>query len=176
MTSPPNAGGPPELQNPDWLNRNRFSPENRKRLSSAGMRTFLAIADLWNLDDRQRLLVLGNPTRSNFRTWVKIARTHGELMFDVDTLMRISAVLRIHEALGLLYGDRHECDKWLRTPHKATIFGGRPALDIITNGTWDGLINVLRFLEAAKNGFYINPVTAIDKNFEPYHDEDLHLR
>jgi hypothetical protein len=176
MTSASIAGRPSELQNPDRLNRNRFSPDNRKRLSSAGMRTFLAIADLWNLDDTQRLSVLGNPTRSDFQTWVKIARTHGELMLDVDTLMRISAVLRIYKALGVLYGDMPECDKWLRTPHKATVFGGRSALDFITNGTRDGLMNVLNFLEAAKNGFYMNPVNAIDNNFKPYRDDDLHLR
>jgi hypothetical protein len=176
MTSASIAGRASKFQNPDRLNRNRFSSDNRKRLSSAGMRTFLAIADRWNLNDMQRLSVLGDPTRSDFQTWVKIARTHGELMLDVGILMRISAVLRIYEALGVLYGDMHECDKWLRTSHKATVFGGRSALDFITSGTWDGLMNVLNFLEAARNGYYMNPVSAVDKNVKPCRDDDLHLR
>src|SRR3546814_12183009 len=36
-----------------------FAPDNRRRLSASGLRTFLAIADLWELTDEQRRLILG---------------------------------------------------------------------------------------------------------------------
>jgi hypothetical protein len=163
----------PIAQGPDRLDRSRFLPENRRRLSAPGMRTFLAIADLWGLDEGQRLLILGCPARSTFHKWAKTAREHGELTLDVDTLTRISAMLGIHQALGILHGSEQEGVAWLKTPHRATIFGGRPPLDLVTSGTQDGLMAVRRFLDAARGGIYMEPVETLDRNFQPYRDEDL---
>src|SRR3546814_1757074 len=94
----------------------RFEPANRRRLSAPNFRTFLAIADLWGLSEEQRRLILGYPSRSAFHSWAKQAREHGEFTLDVDVLMRISAVLGIHAALGILF--ENECDgiAWLRGP------------------------------------------------------------
>lgn len=158
---------------PDRLDRSRFSSENRKRLSAPGMRTFLAIADLWDLDEAQRLLILGYPARSTFHKWAKTAREHGELTLDVDTLTRISALLGIHQALGVLFGREREGAAWLRTPHQATVFGGRPPLDLVTSGTQDGLMTVRRFLDAARGGVYMEPIESLDRDVRPYRDEDL---
>lgn len=162
-------------QGPARLDRSRFLPGNRKRLSAPGMRTFLAIADLWRLDESQRLLILGSPARSTFHKWAKTAREHGDFTLDVDTLTRISAVLGIHQALGILHGDEREGVAWLQAPHQATVFGGRPPLDLITSGTQDGLMMVRRFLDAARGGLYMEPVDALDRHFQPYRDEDLVL-
>lgn len=163
----------PAAQGPERLDRSRFLPKNRKRLSAPGMRTFLAIADLWGLNVGQRLLILGCPAQATFHKWAKTAREHGELVLDVDTLTRISAMLGIHRALGILHGSEQEGIAWLRTPHRATIFGGRPPLDLVTSGTQDGLMNVRRFLDAARGGIYMAPVDALDRDFQPYRDEDL---
>src|SRR3546814_1243839 len=73
----------------------RFAPANRRRLSGAGLRTFLAIADLWSLTEEQRRLILGYPARSTYRGWVKKAREHRDITLSVDALMRISAILGI---------------------------------------------------------------------------------
>ena len=89
--------GPQRLQNA------QFAPANRKRLSPPALRTFLAIADLWRLTEEQRLLVLGYPSRSTYHNWCKQAREHGAFTLDVDVLARISAVLGIHQALGILF-------------------------------------------------------------------------
>ncbi len=124
----------PVTPGPQRLDRSRFSPENRKRLSAPAMRTFLAIADLWGLDEGQRLLILGCPARSTFHKWAKTAREHGELTLDVDTLTRVSAIFGIHQALGVLHRNEKEGIEWLKTPHGATIFGGRPPLASVTSG------------------------------------------
>lgn len=137
------------------------------------MRTFLAIADLWTLDESQRLLILGSPARSTFHKWAKTAREHGELTLDVDTLTRISTVLGIHQALGVLHGSEREAIAWLRSPHAAIVFGGDPPLALLAAGTQDGLMTVRRFLDAARGGLYMEPVEALDRHFEPYRDQDL---
>ncbi|PDV86843.1 hypothetical protein CO652_19520 [Rhizobium sp. H4] len=162
-------------QEPERLETERFAPANRRRLSPPALRTFLAIADLWGLSEEQRLLVLGYPSRSTYHSWAKQAREHGAFTLDVDTLTRISAVLGIHQALGVLFSDERAGVAWLRTPHQAPVFGGHPPLDIVTNGTQDGLMTVRRFLDGARGGLYMPP-NRLDDAFTPYEDADIVFR
>ncbi|MGO6968502.1 MbcA/ParS/Xre antitoxin family protein [Rhizobium leguminosarum] len=164
-----------EDQGPRRLEMERFAPANRKRLSAPALRTFLAIADLWGLTEEQRLLMLGYPSRSTYHNWAKQAREHGAFTLDVDTLTRISAVLGIHQALGVLFSDERAGVAWLRTPHQAPVFGGHPPLDIVTNGTQDGLMTVRRFLDGARGGLYMQP-NMLDEAFTPYEDVDIVFR
>ena len=160
---------------PQRLDNSRFAPANRRRLSAPALRTFLAIADLWGLTEEQRLLVLGYPSRSTYHNWCKQAREHGAFTFDVDVLTRISAVLGIHQGLGILFPTERLGVEWLRTPHGAVVFGGRPPLDAVTNGSQDGLLSVRRFLDGARGGLYMQPNT-IDEAFKPYEDTEIVFR
>lgn len=157
---------------PSRLDVSRFTPMNRRRLSGPGLRTFLAICDLWALTEEQRRLVLGLPSRSTYHNWVKSVREHRDIVLDVDVLTRISAVLGIHQALGLLHNDEREAVAWLRGEHRAAIFGGHPPLDLIVSGTQDGLLSVRRFLDAARGGLYMEP-NELDRAFAPYTDADV---
>lgn len=145
---------------PDRLNDARFAPANRRRLSAPALRTFLAIADLWGLNETERRMILGLPSRSTYHGWVKLARGHGEVTLDVDVLTRISAVLGIHQALGILFETEREALQWLRGPHDGLVFGGQPPLALVTSGTQDGLLTVRRFLDAARGGLYMQPNAA----------------
>jgi hypothetical protein len=157
------------------LDPDRFAPASRRRLSGPGLRTFLAIADLWGLSEGQRLLILGLPSRSTFYNWVKAVREHRDITLDVDVLTRISAVLGIHQALGVLHDTEKAGVAWLRTPHNATVFGGQAPLELLTSGTQDGLMIVRRFLDAARGGFYMPP-NELDREFRPYTDADIVFR
>jgi Protein of unknown function (DUF2384) len=157
---------------PDRLDASRFAPANRRRLSGPGLRTFLGIADLWGLTEEQRRLVLGLPSRSTYHNWVKTVREHGEITLAVDTLHRISAVLGIHQALGVLFESEIEGMEWLRAPHGATVFGRNPPLNLVVSGTQDGLLTVRRFLDAARSGRYMEP-NAVDADFIPYKGSDV---
>jgi hypothetical protein len=152
------------------LNKSRFAPANRRRLSAPALRTFLAIADLWGLTEEQRLLVLGYPSRSTYHNWCKQARKHGAFTLDVDVLTRISALLGIHQGLGILFPTEQLGVEWLRTPHNAVVFGARPPLDLVTSGSQDGLLLVRRFLDGARGGLYMQPNT-IDEAFTSYDAE-----
>lgn len=156
----------------EQLGMARFAPANRKRLSAPALRTFLAVADLWGLNEEERRLALGYPSRSTFHNWAKRAREHGEITLDVDVLTRISAVLGIHQALGILFASEREGLDWLHGPHQALVFGGQAPLSLITSGSQDSLLTVRRFLDAARGGLYMAP-NAADAGFEPYSDTDL---
>ena len=163
------ANGPPRLE------KSRLAPANRRRLSAPSLRTFLAIADLWGLTEEQRLLILGYPSRSTYHNWCKQAREHGAFTLDADVLIRISAVLGIHQGLGILFPTEQLGVEWLRNRHNAIVFGGRSPLDLVTSGSQDGLLSVRRFLDGARGGLYMQP-NAIDEAFAPYHDAEIVFR
>jgi hypothetical protein len=172
------------LDTPSFMNENpapfvvdarRFEPAARRRVSAPGMRAFLAIADLWRLTEEERRLVLGYPSRSTYHNWAKLAREGGSFTLDVDTLARISAVLGIHQALGVLFASEADGVAWLRGPHDGTVFGGRPPLALLASGSQDALLTVRRFLDAARGGIHMEP-NAADADFVPYRDEDIVIR
>jgi hypothetical protein len=159
----------------EQLDALRFAPSNRRRLSGPALRTFLAIADLWKLNEEQRRLILGYPSRSTYHHWAKLAREHGAFTLDVDVLTRISAILGVHQALGVLNASEAEGVAWLRRPHEGPLFGGQAPIALITSGTQDGLMAVRRFLDAARGGLYMPP-NAIDAAFTPYEDNEIVLK
>jgi hypothetical protein len=159
---------------PFFLDTSRFEPANRRRLSGPGMRTFLAIADLWNLSEDERLLVLGMPSRSTYYGWVKAAREHADITLPADTLIRISAILGIHKALRILFQTEREGIEWLRGAHQALPFAGQSPIALIVGGTQDGIMAVRRFLDAARGGLFMAP-NAADKEVPRVTDEDIVL-
>ncbi|QCI67442.1 MbcA/ParS/Xre antitoxin family protein [Phreatobacter stygius] len=162
----------PTPAGPQRLDPKRFDTASRRRLSAPGLRAFLVISDLWGLTEAQRRLALGLPSRSTYHHWAKAVREHRDITLDVDVLLRISAVLGVHQALGVLFAGEHDQVAWLRGPHQALVFGGRPPLDLITSGTQDGILTVRRFLDAARGGFYMAP-NSIDQGFRLYQDGDI---
>ena len=163
------------VKGPRRLDNSRFAPANRRWLSAPALRTFLAIVDQWGLTEEQRLLVLGYPSRSTYHNWRRQARKHGALTLNVDVLTRISAVFGIHQALGILFPRERLGVDWLRSLHNEVIFGGHPPLDLIANGSQDGLLSVRRFLEGACGGLYMQPNT-IDEAFTLYDDTEIVFR
>lgn len=162
----------PEPSATGALDAARFAPANRRRLSAPALRTFLVIADRWGLTEEQRRLVLGYPSRSTFHNWARLARMQQPITLDVDTLTRLSAVLGIHQALGVLFDGDADGVAWLKGPHNAPLFGGQPPLALVASGAQDSLMAVRRFLDAARGGLYMAP-NALDAGFEGYADSDI---
>jgi Protein of unknown function (DUF2384) len=162
----------PLAPTPDRIDLAAFSPGNRRRLSGPGLRSFLAIADLWSLTEEQRRILLGLPSRSTYHSWAKAAREHREIVLDLDILLRISAVLGIHKALQILHRTEADGVAWLRGPHEAQVFGGRPPLETMLAGSQDALLTVRRHLDAARGGIFAAP-NAVDHGSEPYGDGEI---
>jgi uncharacterized protein (DUF2384 family) len=150
----------------DELDPQRFSRENRRRMSGPGLRTFLAIAEKWSLTEEQRRLALGGPSPRSYRNWCRKAREHQDLTLSLDVLTRISLVLCIHQFLGILFAGEREAQDWLATPHDAPSFVGRAPIDLIA-GAQEGLMLTYSFLCAAGEGLYMSP-NAADEDFVPY--------
>jgi hypothetical protein len=143
----------------------------RRRVSSPGLRTFLAIADRYGIATRDRIALLGEPSNSTYHEWVKKARAEAALTLPLDTLTRISGFLGIHKALGILFPIEAEAMTWLKGPHRGEVFGGQAPIEVATGGGLDGILTVRRYLDAWRGGLRGGPGVATE--FEPVRHEDV---
>jgi len=70
-----------------------------------------------------------------------------------DMLMRISLVLGIYKCLHVLYPEPDLADRWVKLPNSNPLFGGKPALVLMTEGGMDGLYHVRRLLDGRRGGW-----------------------
>jgi len=127
----------------------RPDPDVRRRLSAPALRTFFNIAAAWQLTVQEQRALLGWPAASTFHKYK--GGDHGALTFD--TLTRLSLVIGIYKSLQVLYPEPTFADTWPRMPNSHTIFGGRPALTLMTDGGIDGLFRVRRLLDSRRGGW-----------------------
>ena len=117
-------------------------------VSAPALRTFLRIADAWELNNRERMVLLGNPPKSTFYRW----KQSPQLTLPQDTLERLSYVFGIYKALQVLFPQHEAADQWLRKPNAAPLFGGRSALERILSGQVSDLFLVRQYLDAQRGG------------------------
>ena len=124
----------------------RQDPAVRRKMSGPAIRTFFNVAAAWELDNEEVRALLGWLPTSTF---YKYKTGHvGTLAYDV--LMRISLVLGIYKDLHILYAERDLADRWVRLPNSNPMFGGKPALALMTEGGMDGLYQVRRLLDSRR--------------------------
>jgi hypothetical protein len=127
-----------------------FSPDllrdgiERRKLSAPAVRLFVRLADLWGLDERQRLALLGDVSRATYYNWAKGAV--GPL--TRDQLERVGLVLGVQKALRTLFADDAAALRWLKGVNTDLPFSGRSPLDRMTLGSVDDLYAVRRYLDA----------------------------
>src|SRR4029079_4292508 len=117
-----------------------------RQMSGPAIRAFFNIAATWKLSGDEQRALLGWPSESTFYKYK--AGEVGTLSFDM--LMRISLLLGIYKDLHMLYPERDLADRWVKLPNSNPLFGGRPALDLMTGGGIDGLYQVRRLLDGRR--------------------------
>jgi hypothetical protein len=124
----------------------RRDPKLRRQMSGPALRTFFNVAAAWKLSNDEQRALLGWPPESTFYKYK--AGDSGTLSYDA--LIRISLVLGIYKALGILYPERDLAESWVKLPNGNALFGGRPALALMTEGGIDGLYQVRRLLDGRR--------------------------
>jgi hypothetical protein len=137
---------PRESQATPFPPEQRADPAIRRRLSGPALRTFFRVAEAWSLSVAEQRALLGWPAPSTFHKYK--SGDSGTLTFDM--LTRISTVLGIYKALHILYPDASLADRWVRLPNAHALFGGRPALTLMTEAGLDGLLQTRRLLDARR--------------------------
>lgn len=120
-----------------------LSPDDARRLGAAGMRTFVGIADEWQLPVATRCTLLGAIGPSTYHKW-----RQGEVGTPSrDQLERLSLMLGIYKALRLLFSDDATGIRWLKAPNRDPNFGGQSPLERMCRGSIDDLWAVRRYLD-----------------------------
>lgn len=115
----------------------------RSRLSAAGLRTFLAIAERWDLTVRQQCMLLGDLPPATYHHW----KSKGVKTLSRDTLERISLVLGIWKGVRLLFSEDAQALRWLKAANTDLPFAGVSPLEAMLRGSVDDLYGVRRYLD-----------------------------
>lgn len=120
------------------------SQPDRKDLTGPALRTFFRIADAWALKEQEQMRILGLDNRSTFQSWKRGAVA----AIPKDALERISYVMGIYKGLQILLPK--SANDWVRKPNRASVFGGRPAIDRMTSGNVADLYVVRQYIDAQR--------------------------
>ena len=120
------------------------SKDRLRDLAPPTLRTFFALAQVWNLSEDEQMKLLGVASPVTLRAW----KGGSCSAVSSETIERISYLLGIFQAINILLPDQSRADQWMRAPNAGEPFGGRSALDRMTDGSIDDLQAVRRHLEA----------------------------
>ncbi|MEM8771355.1 MAG: antitoxin Xre/MbcA/ParS toxin-binding domain-containing protein [Pseudomonadota bacterium] len=99
---------------------------------------------LWGITDAQACVLLGGVSKRTYARW-----KDGEIgRLTIDQKTRLSVLMGIHKALGILFVEKARAYEWVKKPNRA--FGGQSALDIMLGGYLTDLFRVRHYLDAAR--------------------------
>ena len=127
----------------------RRDPKVRRQMSEPAMRAFFRIAEAWQLTNEEQRALLGWPPESTFYKY----KAGPVATLPFDTLVRISLALGIYKDLHILYPEADLAERWVKLPNSNPLFGGAPALRLMTEGGMDGLYQVRRLLDGRRGGW-----------------------
>ena len=123
------------------------SREARARLSPAALKAFFNIAARWKLRDENARALLGGVSNGPFYEM----KRNPDRTLDADRLTRISYLIGIYKALGVLHSDAL-ADAWVQRPNSNPLFAGSTPLDYMIRGGLPAMQNVRRLLDARRSG------------------------
>ena len=123
------------------------SREARERLSPAALKAFFAMAARWKLRDEDARALLGGVSNGPFYEM----KRRPDRTLDADRLTRLSYLLGIFKALGVLYAEPL-ADEWIQRPNTNPLFGGVTPLEYMVRGGLPAMQAVRRLLDARRAG------------------------
>jgi hypothetical protein len=138
---------------PLTLNKNsRAAPEAdageiTAREAAAMLRAALRLFALWQLNDAEARVLLGQPSQRTYARWKA-----GEVSsIPYDTARRLSYLMGIHKALRHLFKEPERAYAWVRRDN--SVFGGQSALTRMLAGDVTDLAAVRSYLDAERGGW-----------------------
>lgn len=123
------------------------SREARERLSPGALKAFFNLAAKWKLRDEDSRALLGGVSNGPFYEM----KRNPDRTLDADRLTRISYLLGIFKALGILHSDAL-ADQWVQRPNTNPLFAGATPLAYMIRGGLPAMQNVRRLLDARRAG------------------------
>lgn len=121
---------------------------NNKDLSTAGLKAFFKIAELWSLRADEQIILLGTK-RATFYKWKSSPE---EASLSRDTLERISYILGIYKSLQILFQDKALADSWIRRVNQSIHFYGKAPIERMLSGNVADLYFMREYLDGQRGG------------------------
>jgi hypothetical protein len=119
----------------------------RERLSAAALKAFFNLSAKWKIRDEDARALLGGVSNGPFYEM----KRNPDRVLDADRLTRISYLIGIFKALGMLHSNAL-ADAWVRLPNANPLFGGQTPLAYMIAGGLPAMQNVRRLLDARRAG------------------------
>lgn len=130
------------------VSANLADAATRLRLSPAGLKAFLRIAQKWGVKDNDARQLLGGISSGSFYA---LKKAPARRALDQDVLTRISLLIGIFKALNILYSQRL-ANVWMTLPNTNPMFRGATPLEYILRLGLPGMIEVRQLLDARRGG------------------------
>jgi hypothetical protein len=127
---------------------NLSDPSTRERLSPAGIKAFLRIAQRWGVKDQDARKLLGGISSGSYYA---LKKGPFRRALDQDMLTRISLLVGVFKALNILYSERL-ADAWMTLPNSNPMFRGSTPLEYILRLGQPGMMEVRQMLDARRGG------------------------
>lgn len=118
--------------------------QDPSKTAQVALKVFFNIMDDWGVKNQEQMILLGKPSSTTFYKWKK-----GQVAsLSVDTMERISYIMGIYKALGILLPTRDQADKWVKKPNSH--FNNESALNYMLKGSMMHLNAMRRYLDAQR--------------------------
>ena len=118
--------------------------EDPSKTAKVALKVFISIMSAWDVKNQDQITLLGKPGSTTFYNWKK-----GHVSsLSVDTMERISYIMGIYKALGILFPTREQADAWIKKPN--SYFDNETALAFMLKGSMMHLNDMRRYLDAQR--------------------------
>jgi uncharacterized protein (DUF2384 family) len=122
------------------------SRDARERLSPSALKAFFNIVERWKVQDETARELLGGISNGTLYNLKRKPKT-----LSPDELLRVSYLIGIFKALGILYSEPL-ADSWMQRPNSNSIFKGETPLNYVRVGGIPALQTIRRLLDARRGG------------------------
>lgn len=118
--------------------------QNPSKTAQVALKVFFNIMNEWNVKNQDQITLLGKPGSTTFYNWKKGQASS----LSVDTMERISYIMGIYKALGILFPTREQADAWIKKPNSH--FNNESALAYMLKGSMVHLNDMRRYVDAQR--------------------------
>jgi hypothetical protein len=126
------------------------APEERERVSSTALRSFIELMKEWEVADGEARVLLGRMTGEEF---ARMCAAPEAQVLDATQLKRIAGLLGIRRELLQLYGPA-VASEWVQLPNSHPMFCSVKPITYMVIGGVQAMTNVLRLLTQRRRATY----------------------
>jgi hypothetical protein len=135
------------------MTNNAIPLEELIRLTPTGIKIYIRIMNMWEIDNQDRWDLLGGTPPFNlerYEGW----NPKTDIALTEDQILRISALMKVANALRALTSEERE-GRWIKAPNSSTLTKGKSALQYMIDGGLPAIVRVHRYLMAQMQCHYL---------------------